>query len=89
VLGAAYMLWLYKRVVFGRLEREELKSITDLNWREVAYMAPLVVIVFWMGIFPSSFLDVMHPAVQSLVEQHHAALAGGAQVADAAAAAAR
>jgi len=70
VLGAAYMLYLYRRVIFGKLTRDDLKSITDLSWREIAVMAPLVVLVFWMGIYPSSFLDPMHVAVQGLVDQH-------------------
>ncbi len=80
VLGAAYMLWLYRRVIFGALTKEELKGILDLNPREIVIFAPLVVIVFWMGIYPNAFLDVMHASVANLIEQSQpaaaAALAG-------------
>ncbi len=80
VLGAAYMLWLYRRVIFGALTKEELKGILDLSPREIAIFAPLVVIVFWMGIYPNAFLDVMHASVANLIEQSQpaaaAALAG-------------
>ena len=69
VLGAAYMLLLYRRVVFGRLEHEDLKSITDLNWRETAVFAPMVVLVLWMGIYPSTFLDGIQPAVAEVLRQ--------------------
>jgi NADH-quinone oxidoreductase subunit M len=72
ILGAAYMLYLYRRVIFGRLVRDDLKSITDLNWREVAVFAPLVVMVFWMGIYPASFLGPMRASVQQLIERQYA-----------------
>ncbi len=69
ILGAAYMLMLYRRVIFGRLERDDLKSIQDLNWREAAVFAPLVVLVLWMGIYPSTFLDGIQPAVAETLRQ--------------------
>ena len=82
VLGAAYMLWLYRRVIFGKLTREDLKSILDLNRREVLIFAPLVILVLWMGIYPSSFLEPMHASVGQLMEQVQAAQgAGGAALA--------
>jgi NADH-quinone oxidoreductase subunit M len=83
VLGAAYMLYLYRRVIFGVITREDLKTILDLNRREVVVFAPLVALVLWMGIYPASFLDVMSASVANLVEQHQAALAAadGASVA--------
>jgi len=74
ILGAAYMLYLYRRVVFGKLEKEDLKGMLDLNWREIGIMVPLVVLVFWMGIYPSSFLDLIHPSVAAIVDQTGAAL---------------
>jgi len=68
VLGAVYMLWLYRRVMLGLLEKEELKSILDLNRREVAVFAPLVVLVLWMGIYPEYFLGFMHASAENLVD---------------------
>ena len=69
ILGAAYMLWLYRRVIFGPLEKEDLKSILDLNAREIAIFVPLILIVLWMGIYPAPFLDGITVSVQALVEQ--------------------
>ncbi|MEC9348033.1 MAG: NADH-quinone oxidoreductase subunit M [Pseudomonadota bacterium] len=75
ILGAAYALWLYRRVVFGKLEKEDLKPLKDLSKREILVFAPLVVTVLWLGIYPSTFLNMMEPAVQNLVEHHEKALA--------------
>jgi len=70
ILGAAYMLWLYRRVVFGELTREDLKGILDLSRREIAVFAPLVFLVMWMGIYPKPFLDVMSQSVDNLIVQY-------------------
>ena len=71
VLGAAYMLWLYRRVIFGPLVREDLKHIMDLSAREIAIFTPLAVIVLWMGIYPSSFFRLMDGSVSQLVSNYH------------------
>jgi NADH-quinone oxidoreductase subunit M len=83
ILSAAYMLWLYRRVIFGKLEKDDLKDIQDMNWREGLIFAPLVVVVLWMGVYPGPFLDVMHVSVANLIEQHQIALGitEGAQLA--------
>jgi NADH-quinone oxidoreductase subunit M len=75
ILGAAYMLWLYRRVVFGRLTKEDLKEILDLSPREIAIFVPLIAMTLWMGIYPAPFLAVMDGAVTGLVDQHKAAMA--------------
>jgi NADH-quinone oxidoreductase subunit M len=75
ILGAAYALWLYRRVVFGKLEKEDLKGMLDLNAREIAIFAPLVAAVIWMGVYPSVFLDIMEPSVMHLLENHDKAIA--------------
>ncbi|MGY8999770.1 MAG: NADH-quinone oxidoreductase subunit M [Rhodospirillales bacterium] len=80
VLGAAYMLYLYRRVVFGTLTKENLKTIVDVDAREVAIFAPLLLIVFVMGIYPSLFLDVMHVTVESLIDRYHGALAAAQHI---------
>lgn len=69
VLGAAYMLWLYGRVVFGKVIYRDVETIEDLNKREVIFFIPLIILVLVMGIYPSLFLDSMHVSVQHLVEQ--------------------
>lgn len=68
VLGAAYALWLYRRVIYGKLVHADLKGLKDLSTREIAIMLPLIVIVFWMGIFPKTFLNIIEPAVKGLVK---------------------
>ncbi|MDE0057185.1 MAG: NADH-quinone oxidoreductase subunit M, partial [Defluviicoccus sp.] len=74
VLGAAYMLYLYRRVIFGALTKEDLKTMADLNRREIAVFAPLVAATLWMGIWPEPFLDVMHASVANLIENYQVAL---------------
>jgi NADH-quinone oxidoreductase subunit M len=63
------MLWLYRRVIFGELTREDLKSILDLDRREIAIFAPLVAGVLVMGVWPGPFLRVMHASVANLIGQ--------------------
>ncbi|KAF0224866.1 MAG: NADH-quinone oxidoreductase subunit [Rhodospirillaceae bacterium] len=75
VLGACYALYLYRRVVFGRLTRDDLKSILDLSPREVLMFAPLIVIVIWMGIYPITFLEPMHASVAKLIDNYELARA--------------
>ena len=78
VLGAAYMLWLYRRVIFGPLVREDLKHIMDLSVREIAIFAPLAAIVLWMGIYPAPFFQVMDGSVAQLVSNYHQAVQNAA-----------
>ena len=70
VLGAVYMLYLYRRVIFGQLTREDLRGILDLSPREVAIFAPLVLLTVWMGIYPSSFTQFFDATVNAMVERH-------------------
>ena len=69
VLGAAYMLWLYRRVVFGVLEKPEVKEMARLDQREVAIFIPLTILVLWLGVYPASLLDVMNPIIEQIVAQ--------------------
>ena len=75
ILGAGYMLYLYRRVIFGRITRDDLRNILDLSPREWAVFAPLIVLTLWMGIYPSSFSGYFDATVGSMVQQHTAALA--------------
>jgi len=69
ILGAAYMLYLYRRVIFGKITKEDVRAMLDLSWREKLIFAPLLVLVFWMGIYPSSFIEPMKPAVQLVIDR--------------------
>lgn len=67
ILGAAYMLYLYRRVVFGPLVRDTLKSITDMRLNEIVAFAPLVLLTLFMGIHPQFFLEPVMPAVERVL----------------------
>ena len=73
ILGPAYMLWLYRRVIFGELTKDELKDIVDLSPREIAIFTPMILLVMLIGIYPEPFLDVIRVSVENLIIQ-----AGGA-----------
>jgi NADH-quinone oxidoreductase subunit M len=68
ILGAAYMLWLYKRVVFGTLDKTNIKEINDLDKREIVIFIPIILGIFWLGIFPDSFSLEFKESVISLIK---------------------
>jgi NADH-quinone oxidoreductase subunit M len=68
ILGAAYTLWMYKRVVFGAVANEKVAGLTDLNRREFFFLALLALCVLAMGLYPFPFTDVMHASVNNLLE---------------------
>jgi len=74
ILSAAYALWLYRRVVFGDLIKESLKSITDMTRREKAIFAPLVFMTLLLGVYPALVLDIIGPSVEALVSNYNAAI---------------
>ena len=78
-LGAMYMLYLYRRVIFGTITRDDLRGMTDLSLREKIVFAPLLILVLWMGIYPSSFLVPIRTSVDHLVAQVNAANKTGRQ----------
>ena len=80
ILSAAYMLWLYRKVIFGRLEKPSLALIRDLGWREIVTLAPLVTVTILIGIYPKPVLDVSAASVAQLIDNYHHAI-GGVQAA--------
>jgi NADH-quinone oxidoreductase subunit M len=82
VLGAAYMLWMYQRVFFGPLSNPENRNLPDLDWREMTCLVPLVLLCFWIGLYPKPFFDVMDKPVRQIVQVvdpvYREALAGAA-----------
>ncbi|HEX9857904.1 MAG TPA: NADH-quinone oxidoreductase subunit M, partial [Paracoccaceae bacterium] len=83
ILSAAYALWLYRRVMFGDLIKEALKTISDMSARERAIFAPLVAMTLLLGVYPSLVTDITGPSVLALTTDYHAAIpvTDGAQVA--------
>ena len=80
VLGASYMLYLYRRVIFGKLVHEDLMTILDMNAREIAVFAPLVVATIWIGVYPSSILGPMHASVAKFLQNYQTANAAAVSV---------
>jgi len=74
ILGGAYMLYLYRRIIFGKLVRPELKNILDLSGREIAMFAPLVLVTLWLGVYPASFTSFFSATVDALVQNHEQAM---------------
>lgn len=74
-LGPMYTLYLYRRIIFGRLTKVDLRGMLDLSPREVAVFAPLVVLTIWMGAYPTSFTRFWDATVTSMVQQHQEAMA--------------
>jgi NADH-quinone oxidoreductase subunit M len=74
ILSAAYALWLYRRMIFGTLEKPSLKAITDMGPREIGIMAPLVALTILFGFYPAPILDVTALSVKKLVTQYETAV---------------
>ncbi len=81
ILSAAYALWLYRKMIFGRLEKPSLFSIKDLGWREITIFGPLVALTILLGIYPKPVLDFTSASVTQLIDNYHHALSA-AQTAD-------
>jgi NADH-quinone oxidoreductase subunit M len=74
ILGAAYALYLYWRICFGKITKDDVRHMTDMNPREIAIFAPVVLMTIWMGVYPQTFLEVMDASVTKLVADYGAAL---------------
>jgi len=68
ILAAAYLLWLYQRVFFGPVTNPKNEGLRDLTPRELAYFAPLVILAFWIGIYPKPFFQILEQPVGQLVQ---------------------
>jgi NADH-quinone oxidoreductase subunit M len=74
ILSAAYALWLYRKVIFGRLEKPSLAAIRDLDYREVITLGPLAALTILFGVFPQPVLDLSAASVTQLIERYQQAL---------------
>jgi NADH-quinone oxidoreductase subunit M len=73
VLGAAYMLWLYQRTMFGKLDNPANQNLQDLSWRELATIVPLIIVAFWIGLYPAPFFRALDKPVAKLYQGIQAA----------------
>jgi NADH-quinone oxidoreductase subunit M len=67
IFAACYMLWMFQRVVFGKVTNEKNKDLKDLSWREIAIFAPLILFIIWIGVYPSTFLDKTKASTENFV----------------------
>ena len=74
ILSTAYALWLYRKVIFGKLEKPSLFHIRDLGWREVVILAPLVILTIVFGVYPKPVLDMSATSVTALIDNFHHAV---------------
>ncbi len=69
ILAAAYLLWMFQRVMHGPITNEKIRSFKDLNKREIIFLIPIIILMFWMGIFPNTFLRKMDTSINHLLNQ--------------------
>jgi NADH-quinone oxidoreductase subunit M len=69
IFGAAYSLWMYKRVIFGSVKNPAVEKLEDVNWREVSFLSLLAFAVLALGVWPAPLLDVLHVSVDELLRQ--------------------
>jgi NADH-quinone oxidoreductase subunit M len=74
ILSAAYALWLYRKIIFGKLEKPSLFRIKDIGWREIAIMTPLVVLTIIFGVYPKLVLDISSASVTQLIDNYQHAI---------------
>jgi NADH-quinone oxidoreductase subunit M len=68
VLGAVYLLWMYKRVMYGNITKDENRNLKDMTGREMAYLLPIIVFIVWIGVYPMPFLNKMDASVEHLLQ---------------------
>jgi NADH-quinone oxidoreductase subunit M len=71
IIAAAYLLWMFQRVMHGPVTNDTVRSLKDMNKREIAYFVPIVIMMFWMGIYPQTFLRKMDSSIARLLERVH------------------
>ncbi|RPI68114.1 MAG: NADH-quinone oxidoreductase subunit M [Ignavibacteriales bacterium] len=69
IFAAVYLLWMYQRVVFGEVKNQKLTTLTDMNAREIFIMIPIIIFIVWIGIYPSTFLNISDKSTAKVIEQ--------------------
>ncbi len=67
VLAAVYLLWMFEKVFLGPVTHEENKNLQDVNWRELMVLIPILLVIFWIGLYPKPFFDLINPTVQAML----------------------
>jgi len=71
ILAAVYMLFMFQKLFLGEVDKEENRTLKDINWREIATLVPLLILIFWIGLYPKPFFNIMEPAINKLLENIH------------------
>ena len=69
ILAAVYMLWMFQRVMFGKLDNPKNQTLSDLSLREIVVLVPIVVFIIWIGVYPKPFLSRMEKSVSQVLQQ--------------------
>jgi len=69
ILAAVYMLWMFQRVMMGKVTNVKNENLKDLSAREVVVMLPLILFIFWIGFYPNTFFEKMNPSLENLINQ--------------------
>jgi NADH-quinone oxidoreductase subunit M len=69
ILSAVYMMWMYQRVIFGKLDNPANKELKDMNRREIGLIIPIIIFIVWIGVYPSTFLDKSDKSVKSVIDR--------------------
>lgn len=80
IFAAVYMLWMVQRVFFGNINNPENENLKDINWREILVLYPLVIMIFWMGLYPKPFFNLMEGPVGLFIQRVTQQIPAGVQL---------
>jgi len=77
ILAAVYLLYMFQKLFLGPVTKEENRVLSDINWREILTLAPLIILIFWIGLYPNPFFNLMSASVDQLLNAMQTAAVAG------------